>query len=295
MGIGIVGLVPIGLEQIRHSFQDSAGPRCVLVNKPIGRRELLKALAKVIDLPAEPPPVPAVPPASLVAPAAPALKPGPFASTPVTTGAVASTAPSEAQPKAVPVAAPAPASSPFLTASIPASAVAPTKPKESAVFPPAPAAPAPAPAPTPAATPATGQEAANSSSFAEQHPARILLVEDQPMNQKLTRMMLNRLGYAHVDLAENGQEAVDLVHKRDYDVVLMDLQMPVMGGQDATREIRSDVQLKHQPVIVAVTGYALSGVRESCYQSGMNEFLTKPVSLDNLRDTLCRSLALSPS
>ena len=102
--------------------------------------------------------------------------------------------------------------------------------------------------------------------------------------------MLNRLGYSQVDLAENGQEAVDLVGKRDYDVILMDLQMPVMGGQDATREIRNNRHLKHQPVIVAVTGYALTGVRESCYESGMNEFLTKPVSLDTLRDTLTRSL-----
>ena len=110
------------------------------------------------------------------------------------------------------------------------------------------------------------------------------------MNQKLTKLMLNRLGYEQVDLAENGQEAVDLVGQRDYDLVLMDLQMPVMGGQDATREIRGNHNLKHQPIIVAVTGYALSGVRESCYESGMNEFLTKPVSLDVLRDTLARTL-----
>jgi CheY-like chemotaxis protein len=72
----------------------------------------------------------------------------------------------------------------------------------------------------------------------------------------------------------------------------MDLQMPVMGGQDATRHIRGNVRLKHQPVIVAVTGYALTGVRESCYQSGMNEFLTKPVSLDGLRDTIARTLPM---
>jgi CheY-like chemotaxis protein len=126
--------------------------------------------------------------------------------------------------------------------------------------------------------------------LADRQSARILLVEDQPVNQKLTRLMLNRLGYSHVDLAENGKEAVELVGQRDYDLVLMDLQMPVMGGQDATREIRSNLHLKHQPVIVAVTGYALSGVRESCYESGMNEFLTKPMSLDTLRDTLSRTL-----
>ena len=59
--------------------------------------------------------------------------------------------------------------------------------------------------------------------------------------------MLNRLGYSQVDLAENGQEAVDLVGQRDYDLILMDLQMPVMGGQDATREIRNNRRLKHNP------------------------------------------------
>ena len=111
------------------------------------------------------------------------------------------------------------------------------------------------------------------------------------MNQKLTRLMLNRLGYKEVDLAENGREAVDLVERSAYDIVLMDLQMPIMGGEDAAREIRGNLLLKHQPVIVAVTGYALSGVRESCYESGMNEFLTKPVSLENLRETLSRSLS----
>jgi CheY-like chemotaxis protein len=130
----------------------------------------------------------------------------------------------------------------------------------------------------------------SSEDFTDRQSARILLVEDQPVNQKLTRLMLNRLGYSHVDLAENGREAVELVGKRDYDLILMDLQMPVMGGQDATREIRGNLHLKHQPVIVALTGYALSGVRESCYESGMNEFLTKPVSLDTLRDTLSRTL-----
>jgi CheY-like chemotaxis protein len=127
---------------------------------------------------------------------------------------------------------------------------------------------------------------------ADRQSARILLVEDQPVNQKLTRLMLNRLGYSQVDLAENGKEAVDLAAQHEYDLVLMDLQMPVMGGQDATREIRGNLRLKHQPVIVAVTGYALPGVRESCYESGMNEFLTKPMSLDTLRETLSRTLVL---
>jgi signal transduction histidine kinase/CheY-like chemotaxis protein len=273
MGLGVVGLVPIGFEQFRQAFQNSAGPRGVLVHKPVGRRDLLKALAKAIHAPAE-----------AVAPPPPVVVPPP--------GAVASPVPT----RAFPAAPPAPQTQAFVA---PAATVVPTAQQPASPFISAPTAPAPSPAPvpTPAPVPATlpsavapPPRAAAAETSATDHQARILLVEDQPVNQKLTRLMLNRLGYSQVDLAENGQEAVDLVGKRDYDVILMDLQMPVMGGQDATREIRNNRQLKHQPVIVAVTGYALTGVRESCYESGMNEFLTKPVSLDTLRDTLTRSL-----
>ena len=130
----------------------------------------------------------------------------------------------------------------------------------------------------------------DSAIFATQHPARILLVEDQPMNQKLANMMLKRLGYHDVDLAENGREAVDLAQRNNYDVILMDLQMPVMGGHDAAREIRGNFLLKRQPAIIAVTGYALSGVRDSCLEAGMTDFVSKPVSLDMLRDVLSRAV-----
>ena len=143
------------------------------------------------------------------------------------------------------------------------------------------------------AAPAQAPPAESSSpmaSFAKEHPARILLVEDQPMNQKLARMMLARLGYEGVDLAENGREAVDLVARNNYDLVFMDLQMPELGGQDATRAIRNNFLLKHQPIIVAVTGHALSGVREECMSAGMNEFVTKPVSLDALREVISRTV-----
>jgi CheY-like chemotaxis protein len=119
-------------------------------------------------------------------------------------------------------------------------------------------------------------------SFAEKYPARILVVEDQPMNQKITKMMLEKLGYT-ADLAENGQEALDLVSRGDYGIILMDLQMPVMGGIEATREIRGNFLLQKQPIIIAMTGHALTGVRESCKEAGMNDFLTKPVGLEELR------------
>ena len=124
---------------------------------------------------------------------------------------------------------------------------------------------------------------ADGANFANQHPARILLVEDQPLNQKISTMLLQRLGYGKVDIANNGQEAVEMVAQGGYDIVFMDLQMPVMGGIDATRGIRGNFQLKRQPAIIAMTGHALTGVKEECREVGMNAFLTKPVSLDDFR------------
>jgi CheY-like chemotaxis protein len=126
------------------------------------------------------------------------------------------------------------------------------------------------------------------STFADQYPARILLVEDQPLNQKISSMLLQRLGYATVDIANHGQEAVEMVARNHYDIIFMDLQMPVMGGIDATREIRGNFLLKQQPAIIAMTGHALTGVREACREAGMNDFLAKPVSLDDFRRAIPR-------
>ena len=128
-----------------------------------------------------------------------------------------------------------------------------------------------------------GPASGASASFATEHPARILLVEDQPLNQKITTMLMQRLGYGQIDIANNGREGVDLVNEDRYDIVFMDLQMPVMGGVDACREIRGNFLLKHQPAIIAMTGHALTGVKESCMAAGMDDFLTKPVSLDDFR------------
>jgi signal transduction histidine kinase/CheY-like chemotaxis protein len=126
--------------------------------------------------------------------------------------------------------------------------------------------------------------------FANQHPARILLVEDQPLNQKITAMLLQRLGYAQIDIANHGEEAITMVMSGGYDIIFMDLQMPVMGGVDATRNIRANFQLRQQPAIIAMTGHALTGVKEECRAVGMNAFLTKPVSLDDFRRVIPPSL-----
>lgn len=136
----------------------------------------------------------------------------------------------------------------------------------------------------------------NGPTFADQYPARILLVEDQPLNQKISSMLLQRLGYVTVDIANHGQEAVDMVALSHYDIIFMDLQMPVMGGIDATREIRGNFLLKQQPAIIAMTGHALTGVREACREAGMNDFLAKPVSLDDFRKSIprCRNQDSAP-
>jgi signal transduction histidine kinase/CheY-like chemotaxis protein len=129
------------------------------------------------------------------------------------------------------------------------------------------------------------------NAFADQYPASILLVEDQPLNQKISSMLLQRLGYTTVHIANHGQEAVEMVANTNYEIIFMDLQMPVMGGIDATREIRGNFLLKRQPAIIAMTGHALTGVREACREAGMNDFLTKPVSLDDFRRVIPKSLA----
>jgi len=123
-------------------------------------------------------------------------------------------------------------------------------------------------------------------SLSKRHPAKVLMVEDNPMNQKIVSMMLTKLGYK-VDVANNGKEGLDaVVNTKDYDLIFMDLHMPVMDGLEATRQIRGTMTLEKQPVIVALTGYALDGVQEKCEEAGMNHFLTKPVSVDDLKDAI---------
>lgn len=99
-------------------------------------------------------------------------------------------------------------------------------------------------------------------------------------------MLLQRLGYAEIDIANHGQEAVTMMANAGYDLVFMDLQMPIMGGIDAAKAIRGNFDLNYQPAIIAMTGHALTGVKEECKAAGMNAFLTKPVSLDDFRRTI---------
>lgn len=117
--------------------------------------------------------------------------------------------------------------------------------------------------------------------------ARVLLVEDNPMNQELAIELLHQANI-EVDLANNGQEAVDQL-KRDtrYDVVLMDCQMPVMDGYQATALIRTIPEAMHLPII-AMTANAMSGDREKVLDAGMNDHLAKPINVEVMFNTLAR-------
>lgn len=110
---------------------------------------------------------------------------------------------------------------------------------------------------------------------------QILLVKDNKINQKLVMALLTRLGYG-VDLAENGIEAVSMAGSKNYPLILMDMQMPVMDGLDATRHIRAQGGHNRSIPIVALTANAMASDRDSCFAAGMDDFLTKPLNRNQL-------------
>jgi GAF domain-containing protein/CheY-like chemotaxis protein len=119
------------------------------------------------------------------------------------------------------------------------------------------------------------------------HPLRILLAEDNAVNQKLALRILERLGY-RADIASNGLEAIESVERQTYDVILMDVQMPEMDGLDATRTIRKLAQVT-QPHIIAMTANAMEGDREMCITAGMNDYVSKPIRVNELVDALLKA------
>lgn len=117
----------------------------------------------------------------------------------------------------------------------------------------------------------------------KQENVRVLVVEDNLMNQRLVLQVLKRLGYqAHV--AENGQLALKLLQEETVDIILMDLQMPVMGGYETTRYIRT--KLKLTVPIIAMTAHALPSEKEDCLKAGMNDFLSKPFQIEDLKQVI---------
>jgi CheY-like chemotaxis protein/HPt (histidine-containing phosphotransfer) domain-containing protein len=123
--------------------------------------------------------------------------------------------------------------------------------------------------------------------LADRRPLRLLLVDDILVNQKLVSRMLTHLGYSTA-IVNNGQEALDAVHQDPYDVVLMDVQMPVLDGLEASRRIRGSSSLAFQPWIIAMTAHAREEDRQACLEAGMNDYISKPMTLDGLKTVLER-------
>jgi signal transduction histidine kinase/CheY-like chemotaxis protein len=123
--------------------------------------------------------------------------------------------------------------------------------------------------------------------LAQRCPLKILLAEDNVVNQKVAIKILDRMGY-RVDVASNGKEAVDALERQSYDVVLMDVQMPEMDGLEATSLIRQKLG-ERQPWIIALTANALHGDREKYLGVGMDDYLSKPIRVDELAKVLSRA------
>jgi GAF domain-containing protein/DNA-binding response OmpR family regulator len=121
--------------------------------------------------------------------------------------------------------------------------------------------------------------------LAARHPLRILLAEDNVVNQKLALRLLQQMGY-RADLASNGLEAVESVERQPYDVVLMDVQMPEMDGLEAARRIAARWPAGERPRIVAMTANAMQGDREACLAAGMDDYVMKPIRVDALVEAL---------
>ena len=120
---------------------------------------------------------------------------------------------------------------------------------------------------------------------------KILLVEDNKINQRIAMLHLEKLGY-EVDLAENGEEAVDRFLKNPYRLIFMDIMMPVLDGLEATKKIRMKEQersVRHPIKIIAMTANAMKGDREMCLEAGMSDYISKPFKAEDLKEIIERN------
>ncbi len=121
--------------------------------------------------------------------------------------------------------------------------------------------------------------------FAKECPMNILVAEDNLVNQKLTLKILSKLGFK-ATLAINGIQTIEMASQQEFDVILMDVQMPEMDGLEATRIIREDMEM--QPAIIAMTANAMKEDKDECLRAGMDDFLSKPVNLDDVVNMLAK-------
>jgi CheY-like chemotaxis protein len=120
----------------------------------------------------------------------------------------------------------------------------------------------------------------------------ILIAEDNPVNQKVAQLMLQRLGH-RTDLAANGQEVLRALENQSCDLVLMDIQMPKMDGIEATKHIRSRWQ--QGPKIIAITSFDPEFCREQCFSAGVDDFINKPIRMNELGAAIERNMRMSSS
>jgi CheY-like chemotaxis protein len=125
------------------------------------------------------------------------------------------------------------------------------------------------------------KDSVNNAALANIMPLRILLVEDNLINQKVTLKILRKFGYT-ADIAVNGIEAIEAVKNQDYDIIFMDIQMPEMDGYEATKNILGMYPHENQPIIIAITAAVMQGDRENCFAAGMVDYLPKPVLPDDI-------------
>jgi CheY-like chemotaxis protein len=130
------------------------------------------------------------------------------------------------------------------------------------------------------------------SDLAKRLPLRILLTEDNVINQKLALRLLLNMGY-RADVAANGLEAIQSLERQDYDVILMDVQMPEMDGLEATRQIVKRWNGEERPRIIAMTANAMAGDREKCIEAGMDDYITKPIRVAELVGALSKTVPIS--
>ena len=126
------------------------------------------------------------------------------------------------------------------------------------------------------------RKSAATAAGSPQNRGRVLIVEDNPINQRVAVILANKLGFV-ADVAGDGSEALNMVRDQDYTLILMDCQMPVMDGFEATKAIRALDRPIAQVPIIAVTANVMEGQRDKCLAAGMNDYLPKPINKDVLR------------
>jgi len=146
---------------------------------------------------------------------------------------------------------------------------------------------------TPAVEPSMVSTAPTAATSPSRRASRILVVEDNPINQKVAARQLEIL-HVQADVVGSGKEALEMLRLADYDVVLMDCAMPEMNGYEATRSIRLLEGLVADIPIIAMTADAVTGARERCLDAGMNDYVSKPVKLDQLARAIGRFIDLTP-